>query len=482
MKMRLPPNLVKNSLTGHSWLGVLTGALIYLICLSGTLAVFYQYFERWEQPAIAEYERMSPAAMDRAYNNLLEEHPELGGDLLLMLPQGASPRGYIVSPAGSWFLEADGNRAAELDLTWSDMLSNLHVYLHLPTSFGMIVVSALGALLCGLILSGVLSHPRIIRDAFNLRLNGSPRLEQADIHNRLSVWGAPFHLMIAVTGAYFGLAAVMNAIFASAFFNGDEQAVIEAIHSPPPQLEQNVEPVAVETALEQLEDIAPETEPLYVTIENHGEPDQYMLLGAIHPQRLIYVEQYRFDQQGNYLSKAGYTDGPPGRQVIFSFFRLHFGIFDGLPMMLLYGIFGLALSVVSVTGINVWLARRKRRDYLNNLWQGLVWGTPPALLLTAIFSVIFDLPASGFFWAGVILSMALAQRLDNDHSSRLYLQGATALLALALPVLHVIRYREDALGNPAALGINISLLTVAILFAAIIWRQRSAWPVTQGRA
>jgi hypothetical protein len=33
-----------------------------------------------------------------------------------------------------------------------------------------------------------MAHPRIFKDAFRLRIGGSVRLEQADLHNRLSVW------------------------------------------------------------------------------------------------------------------------------------------------------------------------------------------------------------------------------------------------------------------------------------------------------
>jgi uncharacterized iron-regulated membrane protein len=93
----------------------------------------------------------------------------------------------------------------------------------------MIVVSALGAMLVGLVVSGLFAHPRLFRDAFNLRLKGSALLEQVDMHNRLSVWGMPFHLMIVVTGAYFGLALPFLAVAANEFFNGDREAAIEAV-------------------------------------------------------------------------------------------------------------------------------------------------------------------------------------------------------------------------------------------------------------
>ena len=39
MKLRLPPVLVKRSLSAHSWLGLFVSALMYIVCLTGTLCV-----------------------------------------------------------------------------------------------------------------------------------------------------------------------------------------------------------------------------------------------------------------------------------------------------------------------------------------------------------------------------------------------------------------------------------------------------------
>lgn len=465
MKNLLPPSLVRNALSGHSWLGLLTGALMYLICLSGTLVVYYKYFERWEQPEVPEFQQLAPSLVDHAYRNVLSQPQQVSGDMLIMLPAEDSPRAYVASSIGAWFLQPDGRRGDAIAHPWTDMLANLHLYLHLPSTFGMIVVSAFGALLCALIISGFLAHPRIFRDAFNLRLGGSRRLEQADIHNRLSVWGAPFHLMIGVTGAYFGLAALMNALIATAFFDGDRDAATGAIHSPAPALQQQVAPMDVQGALERMAEVAPDAEPFYIAIEDINTPEQYMIIGGRHHDRLIYGEQYRFDQEGQYLGKAGYTDGPAGRQAIFSTYRLHFGHFGGSPVLILYGVLGLALTIIPVTGINIWLARRRGRDYLDNLWTGLVWGTPPALLLTAVAALVtVGAGTAMLFWGGVVASMGLAQWLDNDARCRLVLQLLTGGLALALVAGHLVRFGGSSLENSAALGVNVSLLLVAAVF------------------
>jgi uncharacterized iron-regulated membrane protein len=465
MKPLLSPTLVKNSLTSHSWLGLLTGFFIYLICISGSVVVLSPYLLRWEQPTVQEFEHMSPAAAQRAWDALVAQEPQLSDGALLMLPRENEPRARLASSAGNWYLNEDGSRGASVSQPWTDAMVGLHDKLHLPSGIGEVLVGIFGALLCGLIISGFFSHPRIFRDAFNFRLQGSRHLEQADLHNRLSVWGAPFHLMIAITGAWFGLAGLMYALFSSAFFDGSGEApVIQEIHGTAPQLEQMITTLDIASALQAITDIAPGARPIYVTLKHINTPQQSILLGALHADRLIYVEQYYFDQAGSYLGNVGYLDGEPGRQAIFSTYRLHFGQYGSVIIELLYVLFGIALAIVAVTGINVWLARRRKRDLLNHLWPGLVWGTPAAMALSALASVLVpSLSGAAIFWVSLLLSSGFALwRRHND--SAVWLQSLSALVLLLVVIAHGWRHQAQALQH-AALAINLLLLIFALGFA-----------------
>lgn len=89
----------------------------------------------------------------------------------------------------------------------------------------------------------------------------------------------------------------------------------------------------------------------YISVEYADEPEkQFVVVGAQHPGRLSYWEEYRFDSAGNHISTGGFMDGETGKQAVFSVYRLHFGHFGGGPVQLAYGVFGLALTVVSATG------------------------------------------------------------------------------------------------------------------------------------
>lgn len=465
MKFSLSPGLVRQSLASHSWLGLLAGAAMYLICLSGAVSVFYLEFERWEQPFAEEYLDYDPAMFDGAYYEVLARDREQTEHVFISLPREDMPRGSVSTDNAGWFVNADGSLGEQVDHAWTHLLLELHLYLHLPEAWGMLVVSLFGVILCGLIVSGLFAHPRLFKDAFSLRLRGSKRMEQVDIHNRLSVWGTPFHLMIAVTGAYFGLAALISLAIAQVYFDGDTDKVMAAIYGAEPQLEQQIDgPAAVGSAVDSVRQLAPDATPFYVTLEEVEQPEQFMIVGASLPGRLTYAEQYRFDSAGNYLDKVGFSDGEVGKQAIFSVYRIHFGHFGGLLVKVAYLVLGLALTVVSVTGVNIWFARRKTRDSLNSLWTGFVWGTPAALAASALVQVVLGLPATAAFWLALVAACIYARIIDDDRRARRGLLWAGAAVMLVLVAGHVARFGADALSG-AALWVNAAVLLTGLLFA-----------------
>ncbi len=456
-------SFVKRSVAGHSWLGLLTGAFMYLICMSGTLAVFHQEFERWEQPNVEEYRDYDVQLLESAYLDFIDSHPEETGHLHLVFPKSGIPRVVVENDHVARFVNQDGTLGEFENLAWTKMLVKLHAYLSLPNTLGLIVVSIFGVLLLSLILSGFLAHPRVLKDAFRFRRGGSKQLERVDIHNRLSVWGAPFHIMIALTGAYFGLASVVVIVIASVFHGGDQDIVVGKVFGQEPELSQDLRPANIIGAMENFSLIAPKASPLFLTIHEPDTSGQFIEIYAQHPGRLIYSENYRFDIQGNYLGKAGFSDGEFGRQFLYSTYRLHFGEFGGFSVKILYFVLGLSLTIISVTGINLWLEKRRHRDLINDVWLGFVWASPAALCLAAIAQIIFGLSATVTFWVTYSLFCCYSGWRREESESRRNFQFLSAASLLALVLLYSANFYEHAL-TQAALGVNSALIVAALVF------------------
>src|SRR5690606_35011366 len=148
----------------------------------------------------------------------------------------AMPRIKFANEQQGEYRNADGSAGVPASDDWAHQLSDLHSYLPLPKNIGMILVSAMGVLLLALTISGLLAHPSIICDASAWR-SGSERIHCTDLRNRLSVWGLPSHLMLALTGAYFGLARLIILVAAEALHDGDRQAVTRQFFSGDPLAE-----------------------------------------------------------------------------------------------------------------------------------------------------------------------------------------------------------------------------------------------------
>lgn len=471
MKLALPPGLVRRSLDAHSAIGLVVGALMYLICLTGTLAVLMESFERWEQPHISEFREAQPAAVANAVANyrarMTETLSEPPGHLWVVMPVPTLPRMHVADEEQEWWTDINGQFEEPPAAPWTEMLVALHVHLHLPQTVGIILVSAAGAMLIALIVSGVFAHPRLFRDAFTLRRGGAKRLEQADLHNRLSVWGLPFHLMIAVTGAFYGLVGLLVLAAAALFYNGDRDALFDQIYGADPVLAAPVVQVDTTAALRHLAGHAPGATPLYLVIHDMDTPAQFMEIAASVPGRLAYSEIYRYDATGNYLGSQELTTGLTGRQFLYSLYRIHFGAFGGHLTRITWVLLGLALTIVSVTGVNIWLARRGRTDWINDLWAGFVWGSPLALAVSAFTSIAMGLTPIAVFGSALVAALAYSGWRRAPREATSHLQGLCALVCLALAAWHMaaLPYAHvDPVShwlNGALAGVGLLLLVIA---------------------
>lgn len=458
----LSPQLVKSSLSSHSWLGLMVGGLMYIICLSGTITIFYEEIERWEQPAAEEYLDLDPAVLEQSFNRYMRANEaELTEHMYLVFPNEALPRVKLSSDLEGHYLNRDGSDGPPAHDDLSGLLTGLHVNLNLPLNIGIVIVSATGALLCGLIISGFLAHPSIIKDAFKLRGGTGGRIGQVDLHNRLSVWGAPFHLMIAITGAYYGLVLLFGMLFASAADMSPE-AMNEAVFPAEPALADQAPVYGVARALQQVRTMAPDGQLLYLIVHDAPSDERFMEFYVQQPGLLAWSENYRFDTAGNYLGAAGYTEGG-AQQALYSVYRIHFGHFGGFATKLLYVALGLALSVVSATGINIWLEKRKYRDALNTIWPGVVWGTPLMLALASFTQVVFQVSSAPVFWIGLALTVTGGVFVRDEARYKRRLKAATALALVLLVAGHGLTFGSAAL-SAAGLPVSLVLLVIALWF------------------
>jgi uncharacterized iron-regulated membrane protein len=475
----LSPQFVKAMLAGHSALGLAFAALIYIVCLTGTVAVFVQELHRWEQPNASSVQAsLRPEAINEAvwagYGQALID--KAADDLILIAPNRLSPRFLITyhsnatGEEGEWIADADGHLRTRVRAPWADFIGTLHMTLHLPRTWGLFLVGLTGVALLASLISGLLSHPRIFKDAFALRWGGSKRLQEADLHNRLSVWGLPFHFIVSLTGALLGLSTLIVGVLALAAYDGDSEKAFAAILGPratPGTVAGPVPDVAAMIATVQRQ--RPEAEFVSAVMQHIGTAGQIVHLGMKSPGHLALANTYYFDGSGKLIGDGGFEEGGVGQQILGVLQPLHFGWFGGIGTKIVYGIIGLALTVIAQSGVAIWLARCRDNGrpapVWERIWSAVVWGQVLALGLSAIASLRFDEQTLTIvYYAAVSVCLALAVGLRDELTVRRSLQAASAIV-LALLVLLYLATWWTRMTDAAAVYVTAAIAVLSIVLA-----------------
>lgn len=441
MNLGLSKTLVQRGLSAHAAIGLLASALLYIVCLTGTVTVFYEEWQRAEQPDAPEMQRIAPDAVQRAVASVLasEKDRKATEHLYVHLPTDALPRTTVTTDHQAVHVDDQGRVVAKELNGWSEFLLNLHYTLNIPGMVGLTIVGGLGVMTIALSLTGLIAHPRIFRDAFRLRARDRGGLGLADWHNRLGVWTLPFALAIALTGAMIGLGSINVYGLAQGFYKGDMEAAYAPIFGAEGKPNAKPAPLAdVAAALQTMTARFPEVRPIYVFMHEPGTAGQQLQVLALPQRRLVYGETYNFDQAGRFLGTVGLADGATGQQVAASAYNLHFGNYGGLPVKIAYLLLGGALCVVIATGTSIWLGKRERRGYrqprLRNGWNAIVWGSGLALALTLLARLWIGnaAPFKTIFWLSLAVLVVLGTALPERYRVRRALQWSLGICVAAL--------------------------------------------------
>lgn len=475
MRWGISSQLVRQALRAHSVLGLALTALLYVVCLSGTLAVFGHDLARWEQPEMPEQRPghldVTPQRLQRAVQAALARLGATPDGLVLDLPTHEMPqlRIHATGSGMAWHVHPDGTLGEPVATPWHDLVQALHVHLLLPEIWGVILVGVLGVMLLALLVSGILAHPSLVRDAFCWRSGATGRLFHVDLHNRLGVWGLPFAGMIALSGAFLGLAGLFYAGYAALFHQHHREAVHALVYgadiSPKGPADASLD---LATILQGLHAQAPSARPFAIMINHLHTPRQHVELAATLPGRLVYGEIYRFATTGRFIDHQALADGPVGRQLAYSTYRLHFGWFGAWPVRVAYALLGLGMTVLCTSGGHAWLAKRLERTWFDVAWEAWVWGWPLGLATAALLALHGAPPWPGLL-AALGLAMGLTALVRHPMSLRQVLVGALGATLLAVVLSHLMRFGLLA-PNPASLAIDVVLGLGAL--GAGLWTMR----------
>jgi uncharacterized iron-regulated membrane protein len=347
----------------HAWLGLVTGAFLLLLSLTGTVLVFADELDRALNPALL---RVTPRAERATYDAMLAavraRHPDASIVAFRALPERPDEAYTVSMRVGGrfWFAHVDpytarvlGDRDADASLV--RRLLVLH-YALLVRPWGEAVIFLVGVALVGSVLTGLYVYRRSLGRAFTVgvRWRRGWRVAAADLHHVVGVASLGFNLGMAVTGASM-LAPVLPTLLA---------------HEPAPAAVPAQPGLAI--SLDRLVARAADTLPGFrpgtmVVPQAPGEPVTFY--GRVPGPALFgaYASRVRFDAATGRVTEAfDVARGTLGERLDAVAGPLHFGNYGGAGVKLLYAALGLTPGALAVSGFALWwrrtaVRRRPRR-------------------------------------------------------------------------------------------------------------------------
>ncbi|WP_158092809.1 PepSY domain-containing protein [Acetobacter sp. DmW_043] len=460
----------------HSALGLLCGSFMYLVALSGSVALFSDEIRWWEQPFFPVMTSLKSGSIDVAVADLSHQYPNLSHKLVLIhLPTSREPYTTIAvgehNADGSkgWYISADGRLVAPVKHEFSEFIVALHTSLIMEHGAGRMLVGIIGIAFLSLIMSGILAQTQIFKNAFTLRVGGNIQLQAIDFHNRIGTWGAPFFLLMALTGSILGLFFVLLSAPATTAYRGNIMQAFTELAGPTSGHGLHTSPEPLSMLLHRIIIDEPESELKSAAITNFGTITELIRITGVSKNDGITPMQIVFDGRGRKLFDSRINNGGASQRFLWFLQPIHYGSYGGLIIKTVYSLFGWGLCFMTSSGMRIWFARRSNRGVavpkLERLWDSILWGQAFSLCMVAIVALFPDIKiTSGMTWLITSIGLgALSIMMRNRERLMTFLMFMGSCALFSTVIIHAIKiYRYSSI------VCDIEIMDVILLLIALI--------------
>lgn len=282
----------------------------------------------------------------------------------------------------SYYRNASGAFVPLPALEVINTLAYFHYSLLIPKPLGDVLVGLGGIFVLFLGLAGFLLYPNIWRDKFKLRWQGNLRVMFSDLHKFIGLWLIPFNLILAFSGAVFGLKLFLVLIGAFGAYQGDEHAAIHAVLGPQAEREELVcDMVPLETLMSQGE--SRWRDQYGAAILRDVQASFYSDCGAmikvnhVIPGSLTLYNTLTFSgRTGEEIWVDDWLAADGGSQTFAALGVLHYGNIFGHASRLFYALVAVALTVMVVSGCMLWASKKgKAASFMESRYVRVLVGS-----------------------------------------------------------------------------------------------------------
>ncbi|NTS75786.1 PepSY domain-containing protein [Catenovulum sp. SM1970] len=514
---------IKKLYTLHSWVGIVTGILLFVIAFTGAVSVFSKPELRlWGNPEVrslpdlnyqkvedlvAEYAKKVPdhyreevmifPPSVNSYTNLTIIFESHHGDPNVELKEGQRP-----TPIGAMYqfdphtYELVFEKQGTMDEIFNTgasgfayFLVSFHADLHLGRPIGLLTTGVLGLTMMLSIVTGIFIHRKILGQLFTFRPQKTFSLMLTDSHKVIGVWGLLFNSVIAFTGAFLGLAIVVL-VPAAAFvsFGGDQEKLIETFTAVPEPVIQHVEqPTQIAKILEHANLIDPDAMEIgTLTVLGYNDASAIAFTNVIGGESVatqLAVYQGSTGELKEINGNFGRLEGASG-PVLDLLFPLHFGNFGGILVKVIWGVLGIGTALLPLTGMMLWIERGLNSNspkYSERTYQRfskLVLGScggiviavfalfPAQMIIKQGFGIENVTPILGYIFYPLWLVITVAAMIwPSEKSARsaiFYLCAAVMLSIMPINIFYTGSHVFNVINNGHYVSVGIDLVMTAL--------------------
>lgn len=360
----------------HLWLGIGSGILIFLICLSGTILTFEKEIEGIFDEKLTVVPQGEMLSIESMANTLSVNGEvmsvKIGNDSekpyefrVKTSPENRRGTVFFVNPYTGETLKPEPTVLNDFFLS----MFKLHRWMLVDSSIGRPIVGIATIIFLFLTISGlILWFPknlkwRNMKQGFKIKFSANWKRINHDLHNTLGFYSSLLLIIMVLTGLNWSFEWYKDgasAVLGAKIFN----------RGGGPEFESQAQPEEWKT-LEEILAVS-QTELDYLgetTLRFPSKPEGVYTISKTNPNSMVPVaaDNLVLDRNGALLSKNLFSDKPFNEQVAGLIKPLHTGEIFGLYSKILYFLVCLFATSLPVTGTIIWInkLKKKRKKRLN---------------------------------------------------------------------------------------------------------------------
>lgn len=349
----------------HKWCGLIAGLFILMLSITGTMLIFNDEIDTATNADMVKVDPEGPRlSSDELVQSLVQQYPDAALSSTLLYPDAPdrAPMTQLRQDGKNWWVyqnPATGVVLGQREPNETLMKEILHIHEHLTLGqTGHAILLVVGIALILMVLTGLWHYRNSLLSVFKIGVrNRNTYLANSDLHKLTGVLSFLFLLLMAVTGSFMHWEKVER------MFEPKEAPAAARPEEP------KVEPAAPDytrlslaRSLQTAEKAVPNFTP--AQIKYPKDADGTVTIAGTRPEsnRLlgVYTSSVEINPTNGEVVKVEHAEDGDFETNAEAFMeQVHFGHYGGILIQLLYGLGGIGLGTMTVTGFVIWWKKRK---------------------------------------------------------------------------------------------------------------------------